>query len=189
MHGVRDALLARQAAAVGVPLLRAVLPPFPPNAVYESTIGAVLDRFRIQGIRHAVFGDLFLEDIRAYREKLVGRHGMTAVFPLWGRNTAQLAREMVSSGLEARVVCVDRQQLAARWAGHAFSGAFLRSLPGTADPCGENGEFHTFVTAGPMLSARVPVRIVRRWMDGRFARVDLAPVGPRPGPTARRSKP
>ncbi len=189
MHGVRESLLVRQAAAVGVPLLRVELPPFPPNAVYESAVGSVLERLRSQGVRYAVFGDLFLEDIRAYREQLVGRHRMRGVFPLWGRPTRELAGEMVESGLEARIVCVDRQQLSARWTGHSFDRPFLRGLPPTVDPCGENGEFHTFVTAGPMLAARVPVRIVRRWTAGRFARVDLAPVGPPLGASANRSKP
>lgn len=186
MHEVRSALLAAQAASVGLPLVRVPLPPFPPNRVYEAEVGAALDRLRSRGVRHVVFGDLFLEDIRTYRERLMAHRGMECVFPLWGRDTAHLAREMIRSGLEARVVCVDTRWLPAGVAGRRFDETFLHDLPAGVDPCGENGEFHTFVTGGPMLRWPVSVRLGRRRDGPEYARVDLLP-----GPVfrSRRSKP
>lgn len=127
------------------------------------------------GVRHVVFGDLFLEDVRAYREKQLARCGMTPAFPLWGKDTRQLAKDMVAGGLSAYLTCVDPRQLDRTFAGRRFDRDLLAALPRDVDPCGENGEFHTFANAGPMLSAEVPVtvgEIVER--DG-FVFADLLP--------------
>ena len=127
------------------------------NAQYEERFGAALDAARERGVSHVVFGDLFLEDIRAYRERLLARHGMTGVYPLWGEDTRALAQAMVASGLRARLTCVDPRVVPRALAGATFGPGFLEQLPGGVDPCGENGEFHTCVTEGPMFSA--PVRV------------------------------
>jgi diphthamide synthase (EF-2-diphthine--ammonia ligase) len=112
-----------------------------------------------QGVKHLVFGDLFLEDIRAYREKQLAAAGMTGIFPLWRRDTAALARDMIASGLIAHLVCVDPRRLGREFAGRRFDAGLLAELPAAVDPCGENGEFHTVVSAGPMFAAPIPVAI------------------------------
>jgi diphthamide synthase (EF-2-diphthine--ammonia ligase) len=132
-------------------------------------------RASAEGIRHVIFGDLFLQDIRAYREKQLARCGMTPVFPLWGIETHSLAEEMLAGGLSAYLTCIDPRQLERRFAGRRFDAELLAELPRQVDPCGENGEFHTFACAGPMFSAEVPVtagEIVER--DG-FVFADLLP--------------
>jgi uncharacterized protein (TIGR00290 family) len=128
------------------------------NADYERAMGEAVAGARADGIERVVFGDLFLEDVRAYRVRMLSGTGIEPVFPLWGRDTAALAAEMVSSGLKATVVCVDPRRLPASFAGREFGAEFLADLPGGVDPCGENGEFHTCVTDGPMF--RQPVRAV-----------------------------
>jgi uncharacterized protein (TIGR00290 family) len=183
-HGIRGELLTRQAAATGLPLTRVQLPPSPSNVVYEKALASALRGFLKQGIRHVVFGDLFLEDIRAYRERQIAELGMECVFPLWGRDTGRLGREMIESGLRARFVSVDTRKIPASWAGRSFDERWLDELPSGVDPCGENGEFHTFVTAGPMLRRPIPVQIrARREIDGR-ATVDLG----FPSPASRRNR-
>lgn len=172
-HGIRRELLQRQVASVGLPLARVTLPRAPSNVVYERAMGSVLRRFRAQGVRHVVFGDLFLEDIRQYREHLLAKIGMECVFPLWGRDTRQLAQEMIGSGLHARVVSVDSGRLPASLAGRSFDQLFLDELPAHVDPCGENGEFHTFVTAGPMLRREVEVHSGDVRTSGGMGTVDL----------------
>jgi diphthamide synthase (EF-2-diphthine--ammonia ligase) len=132
-------------------------------------------RAREEGVRHVVFGDLFLEDIRAYREKHLAACGMTAVFPLWGKNTRRLAEEMLAGGLSAFLTCIDPRKLDRAFAGRRFDADLLRNLPACVDPCGENGEFHTFASAGPMFDHEIPVEageIVER--DG-FVFADLLP--------------
>ena len=157
MHGVREALLESQARATGLPL-RKVEIPFPcPNAVYEAAMGAEVERMRSDGITHIIFGDLFLKEVRAYREARLAGTGITPDFPLWGRSTGELARAMIASGLEARIVCLDPRKLPKEFAGRPFDAALLRDLPASVDPCGENGEFHTYATAGPMFSNSIPV--------------------------------
>jgi len=178
MHGVREALLDRQVAALGLPCLKVPLPSPCPNEVYEDRMAAACAALRRQGIRHMVFGDLFLEDIRAYREERLAAAGMQGLFPLWRRETAGLAREMLASGLDARLVCLDPRRLDRRFAGRRFDAALLGELPADVDPCGENGEFHTVVTAGPMFARAIPVaagEIVER--DG-FVFADVLPVEP-----------
>lgn len=158
MHGVRESLLDRQIAALGLPSLRVMLPTPCPNEIYEERFARACEELKAQGVHHIVFGDLFLEDIRAYRERQLEALGMQAIFPLWQRDTAALAREMIASGLVAHIVCLDPRRLSAAFAGRRFDRELLEELPAGVDPCGENGEFHTVVTAGPMFSAPLQVR-------------------------------
>jgi uncharacterized protein (TIGR00290 family) len=176
MHGVREALLAAQLDAARLPA-RVVRIPFPcPNDIYEREMAAALAEAKRAGVSHVVFGDLFLEDIRAYRESRLAEIGITPVFPLWHRPTAALAREMIDGGLEARLVCIDRNKLPASFAGRSFDRALLESLPPEIDPCGENGEFHSFVTAGPMLDRAIAVAVGETVERDGFAFADLLPA-------------
>jgi uncharacterized protein (TIGR00290 family) len=177
MHGIRRDLLHAQARAVGVPVIEAVIPPQCDNATYESAFADALAQARARwpGVSHIAFGDLFLEDVRAWREVLCTRLGWTPVFPLFGRETAALAREMIDSGLQANLCCVDTQQLDAAFSGRAFDASLLADLPAGCDPCGERGEFHTLVHAGPMFAQ--PIAIERGesvLRDGRFAYTDFS---------------
>lgn len=189
MHGVRESVLRAQAAAVRLPLETAWLPAPCSNAEYERCMESACERLAARGVTHVIFGDLFLEDVRSYRERQMARAGLTPVFPLWGRDTAALAREMVSGGLEARLVCVDPRQLPAAFAGRVYGERLLAELPAGCDPCGERGEFHSCVTAGPFFRHRVevvPGRVVER--DGFiFADVELAP-GRSPSPPGRQGE-
>ena len=159
MHGVRSSLLERQIAALGLPSQRVLLPSPCPNEVYEARFGEACERMKSEGVRHIVFGDLFLEDIRAYRERQLAALGMSAIFPLWRRDTAELARAMIASGLVAHLTCIDPKRLDRSFAGRRFDARLLDELPRDVDPCGENGEFHTVVSAGPMLTAAIAVRV------------------------------
>jgi uncharacterized protein (TIGR00290 family) len=177
MHGVRVELVAAQARAAGVPLVEVPLPWPCSNDEYESrtlqALGALRDEW---GVSHVAFGDLFLEDVRAYRERMLAGSGLTPLFPLWLEPTRALADEMLASGVEARVVCLDPGRVNRQLAGRQLDSALLAGLPDDVDPCGERGEFHTFVTAGPMLStpvAVVPGEIVER--EG-FVYADLIPA-------------
>jgi uncharacterized protein (TIGR00290 family) len=175
MHGVRRALLDAQAAALGLPLRTVRIPPGCSNHEYEARTGAALAAWAGDGGGAVAFGDLFLEEIRAYRERLLTPHALAPVFPLWGEDTAALARRFVALGFRAVLVCVDPRQLDARFAGRAYDDALLEELPTGVDPCGENGEFHTFVHDGPVFRAPVPVtpgEVVAR--DG-FVFADLLP--------------
>jgi uncharacterized protein (TIGR00290 family) len=175
MHGVRHALLDRQIEAIGLPAVKLMLPSPCPNAMYEARMEEAFARLKAEGIRHLVYGDLFLEDIRAYRMKQMAAAGMWAIFPLWGRDTGELADAMISSGLEARICCVDTRRLDRAFAGRRYDADFLGDLPAGIDPCGENGEFHTVVTAGPIFAAPIATsvgEIVER--DG-FAYADVVP--------------
>jgi uncharacterized protein (TIGR00290 family) len=157
MHGVREEVLAAQHAAAGLaPLIVAI--PWPcTNDIYEARMGAALAQAQRAGVTHVIFGDLFLEDVRAYREQKLAGTGITPVFPLWGLPTDALAREMIDGGLETYLVCVDLKQLPRDFAGRRFDHDLLAALPATADPCGENGEFHSCVVAGPMFTRGIPV--------------------------------
>jgi uncharacterized protein (TIGR00290 family) len=157
MHAVRVELLRRQAAAVGLPLVIVEIPWPCPNGAYEAAVGRALRRARADGISHVVFGDLFLADIRAYREAQLAPLGLSPVFPLWSRDTRTLAREMIAAGLSARLTCVDPRVLDRSFAGRTFDAQLLADLPPTVDPCGENGEFHTFVTHAPGFAHPVEV--------------------------------
>lgn len=176
MHGVRHELLRRQIAALGLPAMVIPLPSPCSNEIYEQRMAGACAALQAQGVSHIVFGDLFLEDIRAYRERQLAAAGMEAIFPLWGRPTRALAEEMLDAGLEARIVCLDPRKLDPRFAARRWDRALLAELPPEVDPCGENGEFHTLVTAGPMFSAPLAVRageVVER--DG-FVFADVVPA-------------
>jgi uncharacterized protein (TIGR00290 family) len=174
MHGVREELLDRQIKAVGLPCRKIGIPSPCTNEIYERELTQALLAAKAGGVTHVIFGDLFLQDIRAYREAMLAALGLTPVFPLWERDTAELAREMLAAGLSARLTCVDPRKLDKSFAGRTFDAELLRDLPAGVDPCGENGEFHTFVTAGPMLAEPIecePGEVVER--DG-FVFADLA---------------
>lgn len=178
IHGVRRSVLAAQMAALQrpLPLIEAAMPAAASNVIYEESLADALARARSSGVdaRHLAFGDLFLEDVRRYREELLARLGYTGVFPLWGRPTGPLAQRFVAEGYRAVLTCVDTRQLAADFAGREFDAALLTDLPDDVDPCGERGEFHTCVFDGPLFS--VPVRLVRGHRvhrDGRFEYQDL----------------
>jgi uncharacterized protein (TIGR00290 family) len=174
-HGVRLELLDRQIEALGLPAIKVMLPSPCPNAIYEERTGEAFGKLKAEGVRHVVYGDLFLEDIRAYREKQMEAAGMEALFPLWGRDTGELARAMIASGLEARAACIDTRKLDRSFARRSFDEALLRDLPPGIDPCGENGEFHTVVTAGPIFAAPIATSVgMIEERDG-FAFADILP--------------
>jgi len=176
MHGVREGLLAAQLDAAGLAPVRVPIP-FPcPNDVYEARMATTLAAARTRGVTHIIFGDLFLADVRAYREQKLAGSGITPVFPLWQRPTDALARAMIAAGVEAHLVCVDPRQLAKSFAGRKFDAAFLAELPHGVDPCGEKGEFHTFVSAGPMLKKRIPIAVGDTVERDGFAYTDLTPA-------------
>ncbi|HEX9080879.1 MAG TPA: hypothetical protein VF768_01305 [Holophagaceae bacterium] len=176
MHGVREALLEAQAAAVGLPLWKLPLPWPCSNEAYEAAMAGACARAAAEGITGVAFGDLFLEDVRAYREGRLAGSGLEPVFPLWGEDTGSLARDMIASGLKATLVCVDPRALDPGFAGREFDAALLADLPEGVDPCGERGEFHTFAWDGPMF--RRPVKVARGEVVERegFAFADLLPA-------------
>jgi uncharacterized protein (TIGR00290 family) len=176
IHGVRRVLLERQAASLGLPLEIVPIPPSCSNEEYESRLGGGGENCRAQGTSTFAAGDLFLEDVRTYREAFARRHGMSTLFPLWGRDTKRLAREFIEAGFRAILTCVDTHALDGGFAGRDFDLALLRDLPNEVDPCGENGEFHTFVWNGPGFTFPIPCmrgEIVLR--EGRFAFCDVMP--------------
>lgn len=174
LHGVGGELLEAQAAALGLPLVRVAIPPAASNVSYEQRLREAFAAPPLHAVDAVAFGDLFLEDARAYREGRMAEAGLEAVFPLWGADTAAQARACVDDGFRATVVCVDGTQAPLELLGRPFDHALLAELPETADPCGENGEFHTFVTDGPGFAAPVAVRPGARTADDRFAWLALA---------------
>jgi uncharacterized protein (TIGR00290 family) len=175
MHGVREELLRAQVDAAGLPAILVHIP-FPcPNEIYEQKMSAAIADARASGVTHMIFGDLFLEDVRAYRERQLTGTGITPVFPLWGRPTPELAHDMINAGVEAHLSTVDLKKLPASFAGRRFDAALLDALPAGADPCGENGEFHSFVSVGPMLSRRIAVKVGETVERDGFAYADLLP--------------
>ena len=173
MHGVREELLRAQLDAAGLPAIVVRIPYPCPNEVYEREMAAAMADAKARGVTHIVFGDLFLTDIRAYREKQLAGTGITPVFPLWLKPTAELARDMIASGVEAHLAVVDMKKLPASFAGRRFDQGLLADLPAETDPCGENGEFHSFVSAGPMLSRRISVAVGETVERDGFAFADL----------------
>jgi uncharacterized protein (TIGR00290 family) len=157
MHGVRRELLHRQAESIDLPVEEVVIPPQCVNAIYESRMAEAVLRFRDRGVKHFGFGDIFLRDLRKYREEKLMRESMTALFPLWDIDTQELAWRFVEQGFRAIAVCVDPCKLDKSFAGRELNSAFFHELPSGVDPCGENGEFHTFVHDGPIF--RTPVRV------------------------------
>jgi uncharacterized protein (TIGR00290 family) len=176
MHGVRRELLARQAEALGIPLVEVVIPPACVNDVYEARMAEAFAAAPLSGVEGVAFGDLFLEDVRAYREARLAAEGKRALFPLWGRDTTALAKEFLDTGFEATLVCVDPRALDPVFAGRAYDEQLLAELPPGVDPCGEHGEFHTFVSAGPVFAEPIACQrgeIVER---GGFVFCDLTPM-------------
>ncbi len=158
MHGVRRELTEAQAHAAGLPLHWIALPHPCSNAEYERIIGRFVEAARADGVSHMAFGDLFLADVRAYREKQLAGSGIAPVFPLWGATTSVLSREMIAAGLRAVLTTVDPKHLPREFAGQTFDDSLLHRLPAGVDPCGENGEFHTFCCAGPMFDRPIALR-------------------------------
>jgi uncharacterized protein (TIGR00290 family) len=175
MHGVRRVIVEAQARAAGLPLRVIPLPHPCSNDVYEARMRAAVDAAVADGFGHAAFGDLFLEDVRAYRERHLAGTGLTPLFPLWGRDTGALAREMIGAGVQATITCVDPRVLDRRFAGRAFDAALISELPAGIDPCGERGEFHTVVTAGPMFQRAIAVRPGEVVERGGFVFADVLP--------------
>ena len=175
MHGVREHLLQLQASAIGLPLHILDIPSPCSNAKYAQVMTTFIKKLQADGIRHMAFGDLYLEDIRTYRERQLTDTGITALFPLWNIPTSQLGRNMLEAGIEATLTCIDPRKLDCSFAGRRFDATLLAELPENIDPCGENGEFHTCVTAGPMFQHDIQVvngDVVER--DG-FVFADLIP--------------
>jgi uncharacterized protein (TIGR00290 family) len=177
MHGVREELLMAQLAAIGIP--PNIIPiPFPcPNEVYEARMETALSQAKAQGVTHVIFGDLFLEDVRAYREAKMAGTGVAPVFPLWQRPTDALARAMIDGGLKTHLVTIDLKVLPKSFAGREFDAAFLDDLPAGVDPCGERGEFHTCVLDGPMFSRAIAASVGEVVEREGFAFADLVPIG------------
>ena len=169
MHAVPEHLVALQAASLGVPLVPFRLPREASNLVYEARLAAALEPFRAQGVRHVAFGDLFLEDVKAYRDALMARLGFEPVYPLWHQDTRALADRFVAAGYRGVAICVDTSKLAAGWVGRELDAGFFAELPDGADPCGENGEFHTFVYDGPGFFYPVRFERVAGPTRGKFA--------------------
>ncbi|MEX2241053.1 MAG: ATP-binding protein [Burkholderiales bacterium] len=159
VHAVPGSLLEAQARAAGLPLHRIAIPRPCPNAVYEAAVAKFVEGSMREGVAQLAFGDLFLEDIRRYRERQFAGSGVELLFPLWGEPTRPLAGEMIAGGLRAWIVCVDPAQAPREWAGQAFDAGFLERVPEGIDPCGERGEFHTFACAGPMFREPIGVRV------------------------------
>jgi uncharacterized protein (TIGR00290 family) len=176
IHGVRRELLDDQARAAGLPLVTVEIAAGASNDVYEQRMEHALGEAPLTEVQTIAFGDLFLADIRAYREERLRRVGKQAVFPLWGRDTNALAREFVAAGFEAVLVCVDPSRLDPSFAGRRFDAELLADLPADVDPCGENGEFHTFVYAGPVFSAPIACQVGATIERDGFVFCDVLPA-------------
>lgn len=177
MHGIRQILLERQVESLGLPLESVYISKNSSNEEYESKMRSVLNKFIKNGVTSVVFGDVHLEDVRKYREENLSRIGMKAVFPLWGSDTSDLATEFIDLGFKAIITCIDSKFLDKKLVGREFDKAFLSELPTNVDPCGEKGEFHSFVYAGPIFKKEISFkkgRIVRR--NNRFFFCDLIPT-------------
>jgi uncharacterized protein (TIGR00290 family) len=176
MHAVREQLLEAQAKALGLPLVKVPLPWPCSNAAYEEAMKRAMAEARSAGVAHVVFGDLFLEDIRKYREEKMAGTGLTPLFPIWGLETRALAREMVGAGLRAYITCVDPGRMDRSFAGRIFDRSLLAALPSGVDPCGENGEFHTFAYAGPMFRRPITARVGQIEERDGFVFADVLPA-------------
>jgi uncharacterized protein (TIGR00290 family) len=175
MHGVRRVLVEQQASSLGLPIKEVFVPKDCSNEEYEVRMAEVLTRFKQDGITQVVFGDIFLGWIKEYRENNLAKLGMKGVFPIWGRNTAELTRKFIALGFQAVITCVDTKMLAARFLGRIFDSQFLAELPADVDPCGENGEFHSFVFAGPNFKKRIDYALGERVQRDSFYFRDLLP--------------
>jgi uncharacterized protein (TIGR00290 family) len=175
MHGVREELLEMQAEAIGLQLEKVKIPYPCPNAVYEDRMRSTLSNWMTCGVTHVIFGDLFLEDIRRYREEKLALLNLTPVFPVWGRDTARLSREIIDAGFRAVLTCVDPRKLDPSFAGREFDDSTLRDLPAGVDPCGENGEFHTFVYDGPIFKKAIRIEVGEKVNRDGFQFADIIP--------------
>ena len=175
ISGVREELLDDQVARLGLPLVKVWIPPDCPNGRYEERMARALQRDPLRGIRHVAFGDIYLAQVRRHREERLAALSKVALFPLWGRDTFDLANEVLSAGFRATVVCVDRRVMPTSFAGRSFDARFLADLPTGVDPCGENGEFHTFVWDAPMYSSPVDCRTGQVVTRGKFDYCDMLP--------------
>ena len=177
MHGVRRELLLRQAESLGIPLHQVMIPRDCSNEIYETRMRAALDHFRAQGISKVAFGDLFLEDLKQYRDERLAQAGMSGLYPIWMRDTDELIRSFIGLGFKAILACVDTQAIDASFAGREIDHALLRDLPESADPCGENGEYHSFVYAGPIFNKAIACTAGERVMrTPRFNYCDIVPA-------------
>jgi uncharacterized protein (TIGR00290 family) len=176
MHGVRRVLLEQQAGGLGIPLREISISRGATNEEYEAAMGAALGEYRARGIDDVVFGDLFLADIRAYRDRLLARHGMRGIYPVWGRDTAKFIRDFLALGFRCAVVCIDPAKLDSSFAGRVIDEQFLWDLPRDVDPCGENGEFHTFVFAGPNFARPIDFTFGEIVLRDGFCFADLVPA-------------
>ncbi|MEZ6067264.1 MAG: diphthine--ammonia ligase [Planctomycetaceae bacterium] len=176
MHGVRRSLLDSQVAAVGIPCHTVVIEQGAGNAAYEAATRDLYHGLKADGVSHIAFGDLYLADIRAYRERLVESTALSCLFPLWLKSTTQLAREFIAAGFQARLCCVDTTRVPAEFCGRAYDDSLLTDLPPQVDPCGENGEFHTFVWDGPIFRSPVPVSVGSAHHDRTLTFRDLLPA-------------
>lgn len=176
MHGVREKLLEMQAEALGLPLYEALIPTPCSNETYETVMLRAIEEARRDKITEIIFGDLFLEDVRAYRERQLALTGIKPCFPLWGRNTRDLAREMIEGGLRAYVTCLDPRKLGREFAGRSYDLEFLSRLPEDVDPCAENGEFHTFAWDGPGFARPLDVRVGETVERDGFVFTDILPA-------------
>ena len=176
MHGVRDELLEAQARVAGLDLHRVMIPSPCSDEQYANAMRRMMEKAHADGVTHVIFGDVYLEDVRRYREERMAQVGMSAVFPLWERNTKDLAYEMIEGGLKSCITCLDPRKIPREFAGRAYDRAFLEALPADADPCGENGEFHTFVHAGPMFGEPIAVRMGETVERDGFVFTDVLPA-------------
>jgi uncharacterized protein (TIGR00290 family) len=176
MHGVRNELLRRQAESIGLPVEEVRIPPSCVNSIYEARMAEAVLRFRDRGVMRFGFGDIFLEDLRAYREQKLLQANMTALFPIWKVDTRELAERFLKDGFRAIAACIDPRKLDKSFAGRELDTSFFRDLPAGVDPCGENGEFHTFVFDGPIFRSPVPVHIGQIVERDSFVFCDLLPA-------------
>ncbi len=176
IHGVREEILKAQAEALGLPLVTVPLPEPCPNAVYEARLTAALHRLKDEGIEAIAFGDIFLEDVRRYRQALLEDAGLAGLFPLWKEETTLLAREMIACGIRARISAIQRDRLDVRFLGRSFDETFLADLPKDVDPCGENGEFHSCIEAMPGFRSPLALRTGRRVIREHAGFIDLVPT-------------
>ncbi|HEY7160991.1 MAG TPA: diphthine--ammonia ligase [Acidobacteriota bacterium] len=174
MHGINKELILQQARAIGYPMIEVRIPEHCSNDQYELKMTEVLQKYRESGTESVIFGDLFLEDIRLYREDFLNRIGMKGIFPLWKKDTTVLAKQFIDSGFRAIIICVDTQILPKEFAGREFNFQLLNDLPQQVDPCGENGEFHTFVYDGPLFQEPVKIKPGQKFLkQDRFYYCDL----------------
>ncbi|MGQ9462468.1 MAG: diphthine--ammonia ligase [Candidatus Fervidibacter sp.] len=177
MHGVRRGLVQRQAERIGLPLHIVWLPPDPSHEVYDNIMGEAMLRLKATGVEGVIFGDISLTDVRSYRESRMAEVGMGAIFPLWDENTSELVEKFLTGGYNAVVTCVDTKVLSEEFCGQWLDAKFFSSLPETVDPCGENGEFHSFVTYAPFFSTPIKVQVGEKVQRGQFVYCELEETG------------